>query len=288
MRKNRYVVNVERMIPVGGIDLSVSKTRMAVCALLMLAYMALASINFVANTNIQLHEQKEELIMQKEQNRKLFDDLIRQHHEIMEMEEHIRSLEKILGYQAEMYRQVVLEGRGIDFNLNRPSGLSPEALEYVLKRGMKGSGSDFIRLEKEHGVNAVAIAAISIHETGWGTSYLSRNKNNYFGWSAYTHDPIRSAASFSSRSHSIAYVGERIKVNYLAPGGKHYNGATLRGMNVVYAADPGWAGKISAVMTRLLSIAIKPDIAETILAYEPYKKKYHADSYYYPVLLNDF
>jgi len=228
---------------------------------------------------------KQELEQYREQNLLLRRDLRQQEEEMQTMEEQIRELEEILGKREEMYRQVKLEGEGANFNLTRPSGFSAEMLEDSFSRyaggALQGAGEEFVLTEKKHGINAVALAAISINETGWGRSRLARQKNNYFGWAAFDHAPYRSALEFTSREHSIEYVGSRIKENYLEPEGVHYHGPTLLGMNRRYASDNSWAEKTAQAMKKLAANAITPEEAEKYFSYEAYKRLYDEQDYYY-------
>jgi beta-N-acetylglucosaminidase len=93
-------------------------------------------------------------------------------------------------------------------------------------------------------LNKVYILAHAILESGWGRSKIAREKNNLFGFRAYDSDPYGNAMSFKSYIDCINVVMKHVYDNYLTPGGKYYNGATLGGMNKKYASDKEWSNKI--------------------------------------------
>jgi len=221
-----------------------------------------------------VEEQQQELKQKQEQNQQLKENLEQQHHEIKEMEEQIVELEKILDLRKTMYEEIVKNSNGHLFDITKPSGFTAEMLEASFEKyggvALQGTGEDFVGVEDEHGINAVALAAICANETGWGTSRLAREKNNMFGWGAYDRDPYYYAVSFSSQSHSIEQVGYKIKSRYLISEGPFYNGSNLKGMNVRYATDPHWAYKAASAMEKMIQKAIPEDKAEKYFAYEKF------------------
>lgn len=221
----------------------------------------------------------------QEKNDRLLKDLYRQHEEINNMEEQITYLEEILDLRKEMYREVIIKEQGVNFDITRPSGFTGEMLEKSFGKyaggALKGAGEDFVEMEREEGLNAVAAAGICANETGWGTSRLAREKNNYFGWSAFDHDPYTYALDFISREHSINYVGKRIKENYLKAGGEYYHGPTLAAMNKNYASDVRWAEKVASAMEKIIENAISPEEAAWYNSYREFERKHPLEVYYY-------
>ncbi|WP_143423131.1 peptidoglycan hydrolase [Halegenticoccus soli] len=116
-----------------------------------------------------------------------------------------------------------------------------------------GLGDTWVRVGNEQGINAVYMAAHAAWESAWGTSSITREKNNIYGWTAYDSCPSGCATEFSSMEACIEYVMPRIRENYLTPGGTYYTsyGPTLRGMNVHYATDDNWKYGIRDVMNSL-------------------------------------
>jgi hypothetical protein len=156
-----------------------------------------------------------------------------------------------------------------NMDLNKPSGISAEAIDAAFQgTGLAGLGKYFKQVEisipsppsplmiegsanGENVMNGLYLAAHAALETGWGTSRIFKDKNNLFGYGAYDRDPYNSAYRFASVQDCIYYAANKIKENYLTPGGKYYNGPTLVGMNVKYASDKQWHKKIANIMAQI-------------------------------------
>jgi peptidoglycan hydrolase CwlO-like protein len=135
-----------------------------------------------------------------------------------------------------------------DTDLTVPSGEDAQTINSFLDgTALAGLGATYVEAEHDYGVSARYLVAHSIEESGWGASAIARDDNNLFGWNADDRDPAGDATRFSSFAACILYVAQRVKVEYLTPGGEYYHGPTLRGMNVDYASDPFWASKIAAI-----------------------------------------
>ena len=120
--------------------------------------------------------------------------------------------------------------------LTTPSGYTAERLERALSgTGLAGLGQAFYGAEKACGVNAVVLAAICAHESGWGTSKLARERNNLAGLGAYS---AGMGMTFESRADCIDYLARLLAGR---PG-------TLEQVGGWYAEDPGWARKVAACM----------------------------------------
>ncbi len=115
---------------------------------------------------------------------------------------------------------------------------------------LQNTGAYFIEAQKSYGVSAQYLVAHAIIESAWGTSYFARNRNNLFGYEAYTSDP-NAAASFRSIEYDINFQAWFVRNAYLNPNGSFYNGSNLDGMNVDYATDPYWANSIARVMSEI-------------------------------------
>ena len=151
----------------------------------------------------------------------------------------------------------------LNFNmaLNKPSGLSLDQFKKILtddkdKNGVFESNAEyFYYIEKQYNINGVFVAAVGIHESGWGTSKISLEKYNLFGYGAYDSSPYNSAYDFANYSESIDLIARVFVKYYINPvgtsiysgekaSGKYYNGPTLSGINTKYATDKGWANKV--------------------------------------------
>lgn len=134
-------------------------------------------------------------------------------------------------------------------DLRQPSGLTAEQIDKIVKgTGLEGLGWAFIKGEELYGVNALYAVSHAALESEWGKSNISKTKNNIFGFQAYDDSPGKSAYKFKTKADCILHVMKYVSKNYLNEDGQHYNGNTLKGMNVKYASDNEWADKIASVM----------------------------------------
>lgn len=150
-----------------------------------------------------------------------------------------------------------------------------------IKNG-RGDLPDLMRgvglVKKMHALNPIFVLALSIHESGWGTSKIARNKNNLWGWDAQDACPSECADGFPSYSRGFNYVFMRIKKNYLTADGTFYRacgnketarcasgeikeydacGPTLAGMNCSYSSDDNWAQKVRSIMNKITTFIIE-------------------------------
>ena len=140
----------------------------------------------------------------------------------------------------------------IDTDLTRPSGESVAKLDAFLSgSALAGLGSSFMNAERTYHVSARYFAAHSILESAWGTSAIAQNKHNLFGYGADDANPYIDALSFPSFDACIQFVAQRVSQDYLSSSGVFFHGPTLRGMNVDYASDPGWAAKIARIASTI-------------------------------------
>ena len=158
----------------------------------------------------------------------------------------------------------------LSFNmaLNQPSGLSLEQFKKVLtdskdKNNIFANNAQyFYYIEKQYNINGIFVAAVGIHESGWGTSKISLEKKNLFGYGAYDSSPYNSAYHFSDYSESIDLLARVFVKYYLNPKGtsiyggevatgSYYYGATLTGVNTKYATDKNSANRVYQHMQNL-------------------------------------
>ena len=114
-----------------------------------------------------------------------------------------------------------------------------------------GTGKYFDAVGDRFGINGALQYAMGIHESGWGKSSLSMNKNNLFGMNATDNNPYGNGTSFPSVEAGINYHADRyLSWGYTDPisdwryFGSHV-GNKGSGMNVKYASDPFWGEKIA-------------------------------------------
>ena len=135
----------------------------------------------------------------------------------------------------------------LDMDLTAPSGLTLSDYKTILgynDRDKNNIFADnvevFYNAEQKYGINGIFLAAIGIHESAWGTSYLATEKNNLFGYKAYDRDPINSAQDFETYEDCINTVAEALSKNYLSTTGSYYYGTTVESVNTKYATSKNW------------------------------------------------
>ncbi|MGE7940081.1 S-layer homology domain-containing protein [Bacillus paramycoides] len=162
-------------------------------------------------------------------------------------------INKSTEFTAKSYREL---------DLRLPSKITAKDIDdYIAKyhpdSPLVGHGKDYIEAEEKYGVNAHAMAAKDILESGYGKSEIAYRKHNLAGLRAYDKDPFFYAKYLPSYKDSVFYVASYIRENYLEEKGKYYNGPTLTGVNTMYCTDQAWSSKIASIMQR-----IKPFKAE--------------------------
>lgn len=163
-------------------------------------------------------------------------------------------------YASELSKAKLLERLSFNMILNQKSGLSLNQFKKILsdskdKNGIFADNAEyFYYIEREYGINGVFVAALGIHESAWGTSKISLNKKNLFGYGASDSDPYNNAYNFSNYAEGIDLVA-RVLVKYYInePGrkiydgtasGKYYTSSTLSGVGKRYASDSNWAKSV--------------------------------------------
>ena len=163
---------------------------------------------------------------------------------------------------VEYTKEELLKTLSKNMVLNKPSGLTLEQFEKIFedekkdKNGtFKENAKFFYYVEKVYGINGVFVAAVGIHESGWGTSRIATNKKNLFGYGAYDMNAYASAYEYNGYAAGIDMIARVLMKNYLNPkgttlcngevaSGKYYNGNTVSGVNKKYATDKNWANSV--------------------------------------------
>ncbi len=165
--------------------------------------------------------------------------------------------------------QRILIKVNIDMELNRTSGLTLNDYKKIFtglpndtNKIFQDNYSVFYNMEKKYNINGIFLAAIAIHESGWGTSQIASDKNNLFGYGSYDETPYESSMEFTDYSEGIETVAKSLVKYYLNPSGTkiydgetaagwYYNGPTLQGVNTRYASDEDWYTKVYSYMELL-------------------------------------
>ena len=161
-----------------------------------------------------------------------------------------------------------IESLSFDMKLNKPSGLNLEQFKKVLtdskdtNKVMQNNAEYFYYIEQQYNINGIFVAAIGIHESGWGSSQIAKDKNNLFGYGSYDETPYESSMDFENYEEGIETVAKSLTKYYLNPAGTkiyngeiaqawYYNGPTLQGVNTRYASDKEWYKKVYSYMEML-------------------------------------
>lgn len=142
---------------------------------------------------------------------------------------------------AQSYKDVVWDSG----NVSRISNLTSSQLIQILNvyggsaRNLIPYASNYITAENKYHVNVFFLMALNALESGWGTSGIARNCNNWGGVCASASRPSNgcgsnyncSFAKFNSVGDFIDYNANMLHNNYLTPGGTYYEGT---GLSAVY------------------------------------------------------
>lgn len=115
---------------------------------------------------------------------------------------------------------------------------------------LENKGATFKEAEEHYHINALYLLAHSALESDWGRSKIAKDKNNFFGITAYDTTPYLSAKTFDDVDKGILGAAKWIKENYIDRG-RTFLGNKASGMNVEYASDPYWGEKIASVMMKI-------------------------------------
>ena len=115
---------------------------------------------------------------------------------------------------------------------------------------LENKGATFKEAEEHYHINALYLLAHSALESDWGRSKIAKDKNNFFGITAYDTTPYLSAKTFDDVDKGILGASKWIKENYIDRG-RTFLGNKASGMNVEYASDPYWGEKIASVMMKI-------------------------------------
>ena len=141
-------------------------------------------------------------------------------------------------------------------DLTEATNYSPEDLDKVFSllnidnSLLENKGTTFKEAEEHYHINALYLLAHSALESDWGRSKIAKDKNNFFGITAYDTTPYLSAKTFDDVDKGILGETKWIKENYIDRG-RTFLGNKASGMNVEYASDPYWGEKIASVMMKI-------------------------------------
>ena len=156
-----------------------------------------------------------------------------------------------------------------DMEINKSSGLKLEDFKTIFSdlasdtnNVFKENYEAFYNADKNYNINGIFLAAMAIHESGWGTSQIANDKKNLFGYGSYDRSPYASSYEFEDYKEGIELVAKVLVKYYLNPKGTkiydnetalatYYNGPTISDVNKKYASDKNWHTKVFNYMEYL-------------------------------------
>ncbi|MEK4027750.1 S-layer homology domain-containing protein [Pseudobacillus sp. FSL P4-0506] len=140
------------------------------------------------------------------------------------------------------------------------------------KSKLIGLGATLKKVEAEKRINALLVLAMAIHESDYGMSRHAQVNNNLFGIAVYDSKP-EEGKSFPSPVASVnhladGYLNDRYVVPNPVGAWKQSvsNGAAAGnkgvGINVKYASDIAWGGKVAGHMYRIDQALGKKDFGK--------------------------
>ena len=156
-----------------------------------------------------------------------------------------------------------------DMPLNKSTGFTLEDYKKMLSgissdknKVIEENAETFYNIDKNYNINGVFVAAMAIHESGWATSTISKDKKNLFGYGAYDSSPYQSSYSFDTYAEGIELVAKVLVKYYIneegtpiydgeTAKGSYYNGSTAADVNIKYASDSNWHSKVFKYMEML-------------------------------------
>ena len=227
---------------------------LGIAGILALAANSEARENEIRELERECEQQLQQLREMRQQLQEASDRL----EELETMLLNLRRMEEIVG------RSTLSRGGRIDVTtmpVTMPSGFSAARFERAFAgTPLAGIGEALVQAEKATGINALVLAGIIVHESGWGSSRLARERNNLAGLGAFDGSEYSSGITFDSRAASVMFLADLLATKY-CPGGCYYGGShDLLGIGVKYASDPRWAEKVAGCMKMIAEAAARPPL----------------------------
>lgn len=136
-------------------------------------------------------------------------------------------------------------------DVTEPSNITASQMKEMLAgTELEQYADTYVRIEREYGINAIAICSLSALESRWGTSRRAREDHNYTGYGVYSDSSA--GINAASGEENLMMTARHVARNYLPEGGTYYHGKGLDGINRCYAASRTWAYGIEEIGCRLM------------------------------------
>ena len=135
-----------------------------------------------------------------------------------------------------------------------------EVLNDFHERGtnLDSIASSYVDAEQKYGVNALYLVAITLEESGRGTSELTITHNNISGTRITDDEGSYVYKYFNSLEECIDYTARNLAFNYLDTTGTYHNGFSLYAVNSRYCfladnvtVDRDWGEKVQAIVDEI-------------------------------------
>lgn len=205
----------------------------------------------IENLNTQIKYLNREIDIKNNEIKQLKNDINDKGVEI----ECLKEERKMLYNQIEGLKKEISSSK-VSFNssnLKQKSGVDADRLNKVLEgTALYGLGDAYVQAEKQHGVNALFLTALTAQESGWGSSNRARTQNNLSGYAVYSDSS--KGRSFNSKTSSILTTAKLISNDYLNTNGKYYKGTDIFSVNETYCPDDDyvWANNINSIAKDLM------------------------------------
>ena len=145
-------------------------------------------------------------------------------------------------------KELIPDKVNLTLDLTQRTNLSYDDIhKLVAGTGLEGVERSVIEAENRYGVNALFTLAVAANESGWGGSYLAKNRNNLFGICAYDSD-LDASKYFPSKGDCVLYFADLISSEYFAKGRTN-----LGSINDIYASSTNWQNEVGSIMGQLKS-----------------------------------
>lgn len=143
-------------------------------------------------------------------------------------------------------RQVTNKTRNVTLDLQTPTNLTAaEIRPLIADSELEGIEDAVVEIEELYGINALFTISLAQIESGHGSSYLARTRNNLFGIAAYDGNED-AASSYSTKSDCVRQWGKLIKEWYFDEGR-----TTPYSIGEKYASNPNWGSDVESNMAYL-------------------------------------
>lgn len=188
----------------------------------------------------------------KDEDSILKEKLIKTEKELENSKEKNKKIEKEYKDLESKYN-LELTNLSFDENdLTKPSNSTHNKLKKALKgTGLSGLEDAYLDAEKEYGLNAIFLVALTAEESFWGNSYRAKYQNNLSGYCVYSDSS--EGTNFDTKTESILQTAKLIKEDYLSNNGKYFKGKTIYEVNENYCPVNGynWSNNIIEIANEI-------------------------------------